>query len=128
MMGMIGRGGVGGLLGIAASAFVGINRVPGLLAGDLAREPVPRHRVHPEGREQLADDVVRRQVAVLELAVVGHELLLDEVPHRRPNHLLLVSPFDHTRDSTGRLQTDTIRGRSRVSGRTVAGAPGDGIL
>jgi hypothetical protein len=45
---------------------------------------------------------------VLEVTVVRHELLLDEVAHSRPDHLLLVSPLDH--------------------GPTVAGAPGDGIL
>ncbi len=41
------------------------------VALDLALEALPRHRVHAEGAEQLAQDVVGRDVAVLELLEVA---------------------------------------------------------
>jgi predicted RNA-binding protein len=87
-----------GRLGRVAGRVVGLvalGRLAGSLAGELALEAVPGHGVHAEGGEQLAEDVVRRQVAVLQLTVVRHDLLGDEVAHGRLHHALLVRPLDH---------------------------------
>ena len=58
-------------------------------------EPLAGHRVHPEGGEQLAQDVVRRQIAVLELVDVRADLVVDEALHRIADHLVLVTPLEH---------------------------------
>ena len=67
----------------------------GPLELDLALEAVPGHLVHAEGREQLAQDVVGRRVAVLELVEVGLDLRLDEPAHGVAQHQLLVTPSVH---------------------------------
>ena len=66
-----------------------------LLARDLLLEARARHLVDAEGREQLAQDVVGRQVAVLELLEVRLDLRFDEAPHRVADHLVLLAPLDH---------------------------------
>ena len=58
-------------------------------------EAVARHGVHAERGEHLAQDVVRRQVAVLELLHVRADLLVDEPLHRVADHLVLVAPLEH---------------------------------
>jgi len=63
-----------------------------------ALERRPGHVAHPEGRVQLADDVVRRGVAELELLAPRADLLLHEVPHRVADHLVLVTPLIHMVD------------------------------
>ena len=62
---------------------------------ELLREPVAGQLVHSEGGVQLPDDVVGRQVAVLELVDVGHHLGLDEPPDGVADHQLLFGPFEH---------------------------------
>ena len=56
---------------------------------------VARHLVHAERLVQLAQQVVRRQVAVLELLAVRADLVVDELPHRVADHLQLFGPFEH---------------------------------
>ena len=58
-----------------------------LLGVDAALEGVARHRVHAERGVQLAQEVVRRQVAVLELLAVRADLVVDELPHGVADHL-----------------------------------------
>jgi hypothetical protein len=62
---------------------------------DPTLERVPRHRADAERRVQLAQQVVRRHVAVLEVVAVRPDLLVDEVAHRAPDHLELFWPFEH---------------------------------
>ena len=49
----------------------------------------------PERAVELAQQVVGRHVAVLELVTVRPDLLVDEVAHRGPHHLELFWPFEH---------------------------------
>jgi hypothetical protein len=53
-------------------------------------ERVGGHRVHAEGLVELAQQVVRREVAVLQLFAVGPDLVVDELAHGLPDHLHLV--------------------------------------
>ena len=68
---------------------------PALLGRDPAVEAVGGHRVHAEGLVQLAEQVVRRQVAVLELLAVRADLVVDELAHGVAHHLELFGPFEH---------------------------------
>ena len=54
-----------------------------------------RHLVHAEGLEELAQDVVGRRVAVLELLDLRLDLGLHELPHHVADHLLGLGPIDH---------------------------------
>ena len=58
-----------------------------LLGVDAALEAVAGHRVHAERGEQLAEDVVRRQVAVLELLPLRTDLVVHELADRVADHL-----------------------------------------
>ncbi len=60
-----------------------------LLPLDLLLEALASHRVHAEGREELAQDVVGREVAELELVTLRRDLGLDELADRVPDHQLL---------------------------------------
>jgi hypothetical protein len=62
---------------------------------DHAPEALPVHLVDAEGRQHLAQDLVRRQVTVLELFEVRHDLGGDELAHCIADHELLLGPFDH---------------------------------
>ena len=62
--------------------------------------------VHAERRVELAQQVVRRQVAVLELLAVRADLVVDELPHRVADHLQLFGPFVHGPHRIGRRQVD----------------------
>src|SRR5262249_45023559 len=66
-----------------------------LLLGDLALEARLRHLVHAERLEQLAQDVVGREVAVLELLDVRDHLRVDELADHVPHHLLGLVPGNH---------------------------------
>src|SRR5262249_23610679 len=66
-----------------------------LLARDLAREALARHLVHAEGAHELAQDVVRRQVAVLEGLPVWLDLLVNDPPYHVADHQVLLVPLDH---------------------------------
>ena len=68
-------------------------RVP--LAFDATLELLARHDVHAERGEQLAQDVVGRQITVLELVALGHDLRLDELADGIADHLMLFGPFEH---------------------------------
>jgi hypothetical protein len=68
--------------------------------GDLLGEAVAGHGVHAEGAEQLAEDVVGREVAVLELLPARRDLGEDELAHRVADHDLLFGPLVHGRSST----------------------------
>ena len=73
----------------------------GLLLGlDPVGETAARHLVHAEGGVELAEQVVGREVAVLEILLDGEELLVDEVAHRRAQHLMFVGPLVHDPDGT----------------------------
>ena len=66
-----------------------------LLGLDAPLEALARHRVHAERGEELAQDVVRRQIAVLELVALRDDLGLDELADGVPDHLLLFGPLEH---------------------------------
>src|SRR4029077_17961785 len=64
-------------------------------AFDLPGKALARHLVQAEGTHELAQDVVRRQVAVLEVMPPGLDLLVDEPPRHVANHQVLLAPLDH---------------------------------
>ena len=66
----------------------------GGLALELDLEAVAGHLVHPEGRVQLADDVVGGHVAVFEGVDVGDHLGLDEPADRVAHHQVLLGPLE----------------------------------
>src|SRR5262249_3700609 len=68
--------------------------------------------------EQLAQHVVGRRVAVLELVVDGDDLLVDELTHGIAHHHLLVAPLVHGTPS-GR------RGSRRLGRHLPGAAPAD---
>ena len=77
----------------------GVHALAGRRTTDEARdrpvEALGRHRVEPEGGEELPDQVVRRQVAVLELVLVRPDLLVDEGPDGVPDGQLVLGPREH---------------------------------
>ena len=81
--------------GPSAFSATALPRRDGLLALDALLEALALHGVHAEGREQLAQQVVGRHVAELELLAVGPDLTVDEVADRLANHLLLFGPLVH---------------------------------
>ena len=77
-------------------AGLGLGRRPRAFSSAICRSKRSRAMASmPKVGEQLAEDVVGREVAVLELTVVRHDLLLDEVAHGGAHHLLLVRPLEH---------------------------------
>ena len=79
---------------------------------DPALEGIARHRVHAERGVQLAEEVVRREVAVLELLSMRADLVVDELPYGVADHLQLFRPFVHGPHRMGNRrplrQTDAI--------------------
>ena len=51
--------------------------------------------IDAEGGVELAQDVVGREVAVLELFELRNDLFGDKAPHGVANHLVLLVPLDH---------------------------------
>ena len=82
-----------------------------LLDLDALLEAARGHGVHAEGREQLAEDVVGRRVAVLELLDVRLDLLLHELADGVADHQLLVGPLVHGSPPSSRGKHR--RGRAR---------------
>jgi hypothetical protein len=68
---------------------------------DALLEPRLRRFVEAEGLHHLAQDVVRGQVAVLELLVVRLDLGVDETPDHVADEQVLFAPFDHRGISSG---------------------------
>src|SRR5213592_1488428 len=66
-----------------------------LLALDLLLEADAGHLVEAEGLHHLAQDVVGRQVAMLELHEVRLHLRLDEAADHIADELMLLAPLDH---------------------------------
>ncbi len=89
------------VLGRARSRLVRSARRSRFFGVDPALERVARHRVHAERGVQLPQEVVRRQVAVLELLPVRTDLVVDELPHGVADHLELFRPFVHGPHRTG---------------------------
>ena len=110
----------------AAFAAGGAALFARFLAFDLLAETSPRHLVDAERSEHLAQDVVRRHVAVLEVLDVGFDLRLDELPHGVLDHCLLFVPLDHLRapPESRNDRAVSARGKPRGSyGTAVPTAP-----
>ena len=86
----------------------------GLVGRDAAVEAVGRHRIHPERLVHPAEEVVRREVAVLELLAVRTNLVVDELAHCIAHHLELFGPFEH-----GRIVRDRTTWTSRPRAECV---------
>ncbi len=87
-------------------------------------KPSARERVHPERRVQLAQQVVGREVAVLELLAVRSDLVVDELAHGVAHHLELFGPFEHgriVRDVVGRPPERAGEPESRATFRGLSG-------
>ena len=68
---------------------------PAVLALELCTEARARKLVEPERAEHLAQDLVRRHVAVLERLDLRRDLRFDEAAQRIADHLVLLTPLDH---------------------------------
>ena len=66
-----------------------------LLGVDAPVEAVGGHLVHAEGLVELPQQVVGREIAVLELLAVRADLGVDERAHRVTNHHQLFGPLEH---------------------------------
>ena len=84
----------------------------GSFALDLALEAVAGHVVHAERGEQLAQDVVRRHVAVLEFLDVRADLVVDEPPDRVDDHAVFFGPLVHWRPLVRCADRSSARRRS----------------
>src|SRR5262249_27320360 len=72
----------------------------GALAFDALLELLSGERVEPEGAEHLAEDVVRGNIAELELLAMGADLVVDELAHRVAHHRVLLTPLEHRSPSS----------------------------
>ena len=79
---------------VAAASPLGA-RLAGRSSLELSLELLARHLVEPEGREELAQDPVGREVPELELVEDGAHLVVDEPPHGLGDRDVLVGPLVH---------------------------------
>ena len=96
----------------------------GFFRGDPLVEAVGGHLVHAERLVQLAQQVVRREVAVLELLAVRADLGVDERADRVPHHQQLFGPLEHLAPLVGK--SDIVGGnrRDRPAERRSGNPPG----
>ena len=90
-----------------------------LLRRDALVEAVGGHLVHAERLVELAQEVVRRHVAVLELLAVRADLGVDERAHRVTHHQQLFGPLEHRK---------LLLGRTVIVGGNGARRPGPDVL
>jgi hypothetical protein len=76
-------------------AFFSFGRGAALLALEVGLELGLGHLVDAEGREQLAEDVVRGQVPELQRFTVRHDLRLHEAPEHVSDLPVLLAPLEH---------------------------------
>src|SRR5207237_10419491 len=83
--------------GVASFAVTraALARLASLLGLDAALEALARHRVHAERREELAQEVVGRKVAVLQFVTLGDDFRRHELADGITDHLLLFGPLEH---------------------------------